>query len=71
LFLHNLETRFAESICGLRVAMGDDLLNLWGNLSLSEVEDGEVEIQATEVKKIVQRGQHCTYGEISGGKNGE
>jgi hypothetical protein len=51
--------------------MGDDLLNLWGNLSLSEVEDGEVEIQATEVKKIVQRGQHCTYGEISGGKNGE
>lgn len=30
--------------------MADELSNLWANLSLSEGKDGELEIQATEVR---------------------
>jgi hypothetical protein len=33
--------------------MADDLSNLWANLSLSEGEDGELEIQMTEVNEIL------------------
>jgi hypothetical protein len=46
------------------VAMGDELLNLWKNLSLAEGEDGELEIQTTEVAKMVQRGQLCVVGRL-------
>jgi hypothetical protein len=46
--------------------MADDLSNLWANLSLSEREDEEVEIQAAEVTKIVRRGQFCIVGKLLG-----
>lgn len=45
-------------------SMADDLANLWANLSLSEGEDGELEIQQTEVKGIITRGNSCIVGKL-------
>ena len=44
--------------------MADELSNLWANLSLSEGEDGEVEVRVNEVKGIVERGQLCIIGKL-------
>jgi hypothetical protein len=44
--------------------MADDLSNLWANLSFSEVEDRELEIQKTKVKGIINRGQLCIVGKL-------
>jgi hypothetical protein len=44
--------------------MADDLSNLWANLSLSEGEDGELEIQRTDVNGILERGQSCIVGKL-------
>jgi hypothetical protein len=44
--------------------MADELSNLWANLSLSEGEDGEQEIQTTEVKGLVSQGRSCIVGKL-------
>ena len=44
--------------------MTDELSNQWANLSLSEGEDGELEIQKTDVKEIINRGQFCIIGKL-------
>ena len=44
--------------------MADELSNLWVNLSLSVGEDGELEIQAIEVKRLVKRGKSCVVGKL-------
>ena len=63
LFLQILFFKDLSRVFLLR-AMGDELLNLWANLSLSKVEDGELEIQSTVVKEVVQRGQLCIVGKL-------
>jgi hypothetical protein len=37
----------------LLFSMADELSSLWANLSLAEEEDGELEIQKTEVKGAI------------------
>jgi hypothetical protein len=37
---------------------------LWANFSLAEDEDGELEIQTTEVKGIINQGQLCIIGKL-------
>jgi hypothetical protein len=44
--------------------MATDPANHWTNLSLSEGEDNEMEIQVTDVKKAVQRGRNCVIGKL-------
>lgn len=44
--------------------MADDLSNLWVNLSLSEGEDGELEIQKIDVNGIIERGQAYIVGKL-------
>jgi hypothetical protein len=44
--------------------MMDELSNLWENLSLAEDEDGELEIQKTEVTEIINRGKFCIIGKL-------
>jgi hypothetical protein len=44
--------------------MADDLSSLWGNFSLADEEDGELEIQKTEVIEVLKRGQHCVIGKL-------
>jgi hypothetical protein len=44
--------------------MADELSNLWANLSLAEEEDGELEIQMTEVRGVINRGQLCIIGKL-------
>jgi hypothetical protein len=44
--------------------MAEDLSMLWGNLSLEEGEDGELEIQKTEVTGVIQRGKNCAVGKL-------
>lgn len=44
--------------------MADDLSTLWANLSLAEGEDGELEIQTTEVNEIITRGNSCIVGKL-------
>jgi hypothetical protein len=44
--------------------MADDLTTLWANLSLSEGEDNEVEIQVVDVIKIVTCGQSYIVGKL-------
>lgn len=41
----------------MSVTMADDLSKLWDNFSLIEEEGVEVEIQVTEMKGVVTRGQ--------------
>jgi hypothetical protein len=45
-------------------SMADELSNLWANLSLAEEEDGELEIQTTEVRGVINRGQLCIIGKL-------
>jgi hypothetical protein len=44
--------------------MVDELSSMWANFSLAEDEDGEIEIQKTEVKGIINRGQFCIIGKL-------
>lgn len=44
--------------------MADDLSNLWANLTLSEGEDGEIEINTSEVQGAIKRGQSCVVGKL-------
>jgi hypothetical protein len=48
----------------LLFSMVDELSSLWANLSLAEEEDGELEIQKTEVKGAINRGQLCIIGQL-------
>ncbi|XP_059454891.1 uncharacterized protein LOC132185085 [Corylus avellana] len=44
--------------------MAEDLPNIWAKLSLSEGEEAEVEIQAGDVTKVINRGQLCIVGKL-------
>ena len=44
--------------------MPDELSNLWANFSLAKDEDGEFEIQTTEVKGTINQGQLCIIGKL-------
>jgi hypothetical protein len=42
--------------------MAEDLASLWGNLSLVEEEDDELEILAPAMAGLAQRGKLCLVG---------
>jgi hypothetical protein len=44
--------------------MAEDLENLWGNFSLAEEEEEELEIVAQETDGIAQRGKLCLVGKL-------
>jgi hypothetical protein len=48
----------------LLFSMADEISSLWANLSLAEEEDRELEIQKTEVKGAINRGQLCIIGKL-------
>jgi hypothetical protein len=49
---------------GRSLTMGDESLNPWGNFSLSNDEDLDVEVNAVEVKNTVSRGKSCVVGKL-------
>lgn len=44
--------------------MSEDSSNPWGTISLTEEEDMDIEIKATEVSEVVTRGQSCIVGKL-------
>jgi hypothetical protein len=44
--------------------MAEDLASLWGNLSLVEEEDDELEISAPAMAGLAQRGKLCLVGKL-------
>jgi hypothetical protein len=44
--------------------MADKSGKPWANLSLSEGDDDEMEIQVTDVKDVAQRGCNCVVGKL-------
>jgi hypothetical protein len=44
--------------------MAEDLTNLWGNFSLAEEEDNELEIMAPVMAELTQRGELCLVGRL-------
>jgi hypothetical protein len=46
------------------VKMAEDLTNLWGNLSLVEEEEDELEIMAPAMDSLTRRGELCLVGKL-------
>jgi GTPase SAR1 family protein len=46
------------------VPMAEDLTRLWGNLSLTENEDAEMEIKKEAIEGMVSRGKSCLVGKL-------
>jgi hypothetical protein len=50
-----------EGMIGL---MAEDLTRMWGNFSLTEEEDVEIEIQKEAMEGMVSRGKSCLEGKL-------
>lgn len=44
--------------------MAEELTKMWATFSLSEEEEGEVDIQATDCREVFTRGQACVVGKL-------